>query len=82
MKKYSFVLIITLITSMLHAQIPNAGFENWTSMGLYEVPDQWGNMNTATSSTGVYTTAKGSRKTHHQGCWRCNYSGNYSQWPA
>jgi hypothetical protein len=60
MRKVIFIIFSTLITCMLQAQIPNAGFESWTSMGTYEVPNQWGNMNTATSGSGVFTTAKGS----------------------
>lgn len=60
MKKYSFLAIFTVVSVLIQAQIPNAGFEAWTSMGSYEIPDQWGNMNAVTSSSGVYTTLKGS----------------------
>ncbi len=59
MKKTSLLVFVLLITSMLHAQIPNAGFESWTSMGTYDLPDQWGNMNTATAASTVFTTLKG-----------------------
>lgn len=41
------------------AQIPNSGFENWTSIGSYIVPDNWGNLNPVTYPTGVYTCQKG-----------------------
>jgi hypothetical protein len=41
-----------------NAQIYNAGFENWTNMGNYEVPDQWGTMNNATSHLNIYTVTK------------------------
>lgn len=59
MIKNGLIVFITLITGMLQAQIPNAGFEKWTAMGTYEIPDQWGNMNDATSSYGIFTTSKG-----------------------
>jgi hypothetical protein len=60
MKKLSFTFLLTFISILISAQIPNAGFESWTSMGSYEIPDQWGNMNSTTSAAGVYTTVKGS----------------------
>jgi hypothetical protein len=60
MKKIGFIVLFAAITSLLQAQIPNSGFESWTSAGSYEIPDQWGNMNAATSASGVFTTIKGS----------------------
>ncbi|MBK9358299.1 MAG: T9SS type A sorting domain-containing protein [Bacteroidales bacterium] len=60
MKKIGFTVLFASIAVILQAQIPNAGFESWTSAGSYEVPDQWGNMNAVTSATSVYTTIKGS----------------------
>ncbi|MBK6962979.1 MAG: T9SS type A sorting domain-containing protein [Bacteroidales bacterium] len=60
MKKYSFIAFFIFVSGLIQAQIPNAGFEAWTSMGSYEIPDSWGNMNAVTSSSGVYTTLKGS----------------------
>jgi len=60
MKKIGFTVLFASLAVFLQAQIPNAGFENWTSAGSYEVPDQWGNMNAVTSATSVYTTIKGS----------------------
>jgi len=59
MNKFYLVVLISLISSLLHAQVPNASFENWTAMGTYDLPDQWGNMNTSTAATGIFTTAKG-----------------------
>lgn len=41
------------------AQIPNNGFENWSSIGGYNVPDSWGNLNSVTSLLSVYTCTKG-----------------------
>lgn len=33
--------------TMTSAQIPNSGFEDWTSMGTYEVPNGWATVNGA-----------------------------------
>lgn len=41
------------------AQIPNNGFENWSSAGSYNNPDSWGNLNSVTSVLSVYTCVKG-----------------------
>jgi hypothetical protein len=42
-----------------YAQIPNNGFENWTSAGAYNTPDQWCNLNPTTAAASVYTCVKG-----------------------
>lgn len=39
----SIALLFT--TSTLFAQIPNAGFENWTAVNTYSVPNGWGTLN-------------------------------------
>lgn len=41
------------------AQIPNAGFENWTTVKTYSNPDGWGTMNNTTTLASVYTATKG-----------------------
>jgi len=41
------------------AQIPNSGFENWTTMGTYSNPDGWGTLNNTTAIASVYTATKG-----------------------
>ncbi|MBI3519245.1 MAG: T9SS type A sorting domain-containing protein [Bacteroidetes bacterium] len=41
------------------AQIPNSGFENWTTVGSYSNPDGWGTMNNTTAIASVYTATKG-----------------------
>lgn len=41
------------------AQIPNYGFENWTNMGTYSNPANWGTMNNTTKALAVYTATKG-----------------------
>jgi hypothetical protein len=59
--KNTYIAIIALFitSSMSLAQIPNAGFENWTSMGSYNIPDSWSCLNTMTSPLSVYTCSRG-----------------------
>lgn len=60
MKKCFLSFIATIaISTIVTAQIPNAGFENWTSMGAYNNPDSWDNLNAMTTSMSVYTCTKG-----------------------
>lgn len=60
MKKYFFLfLLAALIVNVSTAQIPNFSFENWTNMGSYNNPDQWGTLNNKTSMAGIYTAEKG-----------------------
>lgn len=47
------------MTTVAFAQIPNPGFENFTNMGAYDVPDGWGTLNNTTAIAGVYTASKG-----------------------
>jgi hypothetical protein len=60
MKMKFLIFLTTWIPIFLDAQIPNGGFENWTNMGIYGNPDQWGNMNDYTASAGIFTCTKGS----------------------
>jgi hypothetical protein len=55
--------IITIVAALgmsvaAQAQIPNPGFENWTTVGSYEIPDNWGTMNHTTATYSVYTATK------------------------
>jgi hypothetical protein len=60
MKKTIFTLAAMALTSVsLFAQIPNSGFETWTSMGTYSNPDGWDQLNAMTSGMSVYTCTKG-----------------------
>lgn len=54
----SIISIVALSASAL-AQIPNAGFESFTTVGSYEVPNGWGTMNNTTATFSVYTATKG-----------------------
>lgn len=58
MKSLLFSCIFLFSCICTKAQIYNSGFENWTDMGNYEVPDQWGTMNNATSHLNVFTVTK------------------------
>lgn len=53
------IVSVVAFTASTMAQIPNAGFENFTSMGAYDVPNGWGTMNNTTALASVYTAAKG-----------------------
>lgn len=59
MKRLFTFLSIILICTSAHAQIPNAGFENWTSVGSYVTPTSWDNPNSYTSIASVYTCDSG-----------------------
>jgi hypothetical protein len=60
MKKNILTIIIgCCLSASVFAQIPNNGFENWTSMGSYSDPDNWDQLNSMTSSMSVYTCTKG-----------------------
>jgi hypothetical protein len=59
MKKYILSCMAAAVVTAAGAQIPNAGFENWTIVGSYQIPDGWGTMNHTTASNSVYTATKG-----------------------
>lgn len=53
------IAVMALASASLFAQIPNAGFENWTAVGTYSVPDGWGTLNNSTAVASVFTATKG-----------------------
>jgi hypothetical protein len=59
MKKISFYILLALISVPSMAQIPNNGFEDWTSFKSYAMPDYWDNLNPSTAGTGIFTCTKG-----------------------
>ena len=60
MKKITLLFIILIsLTIKINAQIPNNGFENWTTVGTYQNPDGWGTMNNSTALASVFTATKG-----------------------
>lgn len=54
------ILLSTFVMAALgaSAQIPNAGFESWTTVGSYSNPDNWGTLNAMTTPI-AYTAEKG-----------------------
>ncbi len=60
MKKTVLSTVSIIISTLFSiAQIPNSGFENWTTIGSYSNPDGWGTMNNTTAIASVYTATKG-----------------------
>lgn len=60
MKKTIFTIVSSVAMSATgFAQIPNNGFENWTTIGSYSNPDNWGTLNNTTAIASVYTATKG-----------------------
>jgi hypothetical protein len=59
MKKIIPTIFIALCALASYAQIPNPGFESWTDMGNYDVPDAWANLNSLTTTMSMYTCEKG-----------------------
>jgi hypothetical protein len=57
MKKITIItiLLISIFTSSVIAQIPNSGFETWTG----NEPSGWDNLNSLTSAIFIYTCTKG-----------------------
>lgn len=69
MKKSLFVLALSFVVLRINAQIalPNPGFENWTSAGNYEDPDDWHTLNPSTAFVGVLTALKANPPDVHSG---------------
>ena len=59
MKKQFLLLISLSIVSCLYAQIPNASFGIWDTIGNYTVPQGWDNMNPSTANLSIYTCTAG-----------------------
>jgi hypothetical protein len=59
MKKNLLLIAAALMCSAAFAQIPNYSFENWTNMGNYSDPDNWGTLNSTTDLFSVYTVTQG-----------------------
>ncbi|MBI3520758.1 MAG: T9SS type A sorting domain-containing protein [Bacteroidetes bacterium] len=58
-KTINSIILAMLISASTIAQIPNAGFETFTNMGSYDIPNGWGTMNNATATSSVFTATKG-----------------------
>ena len=71
MKKCTIILTVLIaITITTNAQIPNSGFETWTTTGSYEEPTSWATMNPACSGP-FYSATK---STDHYPASVGNYS--------
>lgn len=57
--KISLSIFLSFAFLITKAQIPNSGFETWTSMGSYNNPDSWSCLNDMTASMSVFTCVKG-----------------------
>lgn len=58
MKKFTIILIVLIaMTINTNAQIPNSGFENWTTVGIYEDPTEWATTNSYSTGS-FYATTK------------------------
>lgn len=53
------LLSCVLFSGIANAQIPNSGFENWTTVGSHSNPDGWGTLNNTTAIASIYTATKG-----------------------
>ncbi len=50
MKKITvFIAALIALAMETNAQIPNSGFENWTTTGSYQEPTGWATMNPASA---------------------------------
>lgn len=59
MKKLILSSAIAMAALTASAQIPNAGFENWSTTSGYAEPDNWSTLNSLTSALSIYTAQKG-----------------------
>lgn len=59
MKKTLLLLAAIATTTIVFAQIPNAGFESWDNSAGYNTPTGWDNPNATTNPLSVYTCTKG-----------------------
>ncbi len=53
------IVSVVLLSVTAIAQIPNSGFENWTTVGSYVNPTGWGTMNNTTTTYSLFTATTG-----------------------
>lgn len=66
-KTITLLLAIAFHASAFSQALPNQSFENWTSAGSYDDPDNWSTLNSATSTFGVITAQKATGTDVHTG---------------
>jgi hypothetical protein len=78
-KKLLAPVFALLITVSAFAQLPNAGFENWQSVGFpsYLQPTNWGTLNSSTSIIGVYTAERADSLNSHSGRYAMKLSTKF-----
>lgn len=59
MKKLFLTTAYLLSGLAAFAQIPNSGFETWSTSSGYNMPGDWDNLNPLTSALSIYTCTKG-----------------------
>ena len=59
MKKLFTFFSAIILSNIVIAQIPNAGFETWTNTSGYNMPTGWDNLNSMTAPMTTYTCEKG-----------------------
>lgn len=61
--------VFFFITPCIHAQnpLPNASFDAWTTVGIYEDPNNWNTLNSSTAIVGVLTALKATGADVHSG---------------
>jgi len=64
MKNIYILLLLVLTAFTIHAQIPNADFENWTAAASYDDPDNWGTLNSALVAQSIVTVTKSTNASH------------------
>ena len=70
MKKiYLFIFSVAMSTVAFSQALPNPGFENWTSQGSYDDPDNWNTLNSTTSTFGVITVQQATGADVHSGSY-------------
>jgi hypothetical protein len=57
------ILLLAIVTANTFGQIPNSGFENWTTVGSYMDPDGWKTNNSGATSFYTITRANDSYPT-------------------
>lgn len=59
MKTLYVFLTLAFANSILAQQVPNGGFENWSSPNGYNIPQSWSTLNDATSEIDIFTCTQG-----------------------
>ncbi len=77
--KIIIVSVFSFLTLLVSAQLPNAGFENWSPTGFpsYQEPDNWGTLNSSTSILQIFTTERANQANSHSGNYAIKLSSRF-----